>query len=514
MKTTEKEVEKAKDLRFSLSTSATEYLKYFTDTICQGLLPPESIYRLFLSVGLTEMPKDYKQNLGKQKGERKNIRLVIFQHPIFDSIICERFGLTNFSDVLKQEYYQNAMEYGAALLKERVNDSSFIWNYLSFYSPSENEEVPRHIDPEQISPIYLELGTDDSGDPVTIHFNHESTSQHMAVCGKANSGKTQFGLELSSQIKEQSRDTSIIFVDLVKGDVASNKAFLDLIGGKSINVKKEGLPFNPFQLPCRDEEEIKALAGLFLSQQPKVGPKQSVGLFRLLSGAMDRHKHLDMDTFFQEMEQHYEEENKDYDTLYELFHTLNISGMFPKHGEVKGNTLYNQSFVLNMKEVIGAGREKELYVFFFLYHLYKEVTLLPDDAPIDPLTGSRHIRTVVLMDEAHAYLGTKYPLIDKMVRELRAKGVALVFITQGFGDLDREFQISSQLSQIFLLKSDNSQKSVEKALAISRQIAEPLSTQISHCPFGYVYSRKIRDKDPHYSQFNGKMFFNRNFKSE
>jgi len=70
-----------------------------------------------------------------------------------------------------------------------------------------------------------------------------------------------------------------------------------------------------------------------------------------------------------------------------------------------------------------------------LDRLYAEIMALPD-TPLDT-EGNRQMRLIIVIDEAHHYLPCKQPTLEKMVREVRSKGVGLWLLSQSPDDFDQ-----------------------------------------------------------------------------
>ena len=77
----------------------------------------------------------------------------------------------------------------------------------------------------------------------------------------------------------------------------------------------------------------------------------------------------------------------------------------------------------------------KLAVFLMLDRLYADIMALPD-APLD-VNGNRQMRLIIVIDEAHHYLPCKQPTLEKMVREVRSKGVAIWLLSQSPDDFDQ-----------------------------------------------------------------------------
>ncbi|MFW3398449.1 hypothetical protein ACN9K5_10795, partial [Aliarcobacter butzleri] len=60
---------------------------------------------------------------------------------------------------------------------------------------------------------------------------------------------------------------------------------------------------------------------------------------------------------------------------------------------------------------------KELIGYLVIERLYKEMAALPDSTIKE---GRRTIRTILVIDEAHNYLGQKNIFLEKIIREGRS----------------------------------------------------------------------------------------------
>ena len=59
------------------------------------------------------------------------------------------------------------------------------------------------------------------------------------------------------------------------------------------------------------------------------------------------------------------------------------------------------------------------------------------DSPVTD--GRRTIRTILVIDEAHNYLGQKNIFLQKIIREGRSKGVVVFFASQSPNDYQQDF---------------------------------------------------------------------------
>jgi len=101
--------------------------------------------------------------------------------------------------------------------------------------------------------------------------------------------------------------------------------------------------------------------------------------------------------------------------------------------EVKHREFFEALHVIDVRRLPEDLRK--LAVFLMLDGLYAEIMALPD-APLDA-EGNRQMRLIVVIDEAHHYLPCKQRTLEKMVREVRSKGVAIWLLSQSPDDFDQ-----------------------------------------------------------------------------
>lgn len=506
-------------MSFKLSIDSAEIIDRLKTRFKVADRPP--ILRLAFAKGLEVMP-DILPPAKDSKGAE--IPLSAIEDLLFDALIRQKFKI-ELTPKEKRQYYKAIIDYGAVILQqedEYGDNSNLLLKLAKEADPMKLKygqskgRVPTVDLQGTAEKIILDLGIDSSGASVSITWNDkDATGQHLCITGKTGAGKTQFALELLTQIKEESKGKiNVIFFDFAKGDVAANLDFVDGIDAKVIDVSIEGgVPFNPFFMDEVTPKKIEELKDIFTSVQRTLGPKQSLELFDILEACYDRTSEPDIYTVYDVMNEAYEEQGKSKDVLVELFHKLVIPEIFPRaNSEGLHRTLCDKNLIFDLHNIDSHMRIKELIAFLILNKIYTEAIRMKDSG-VDPQNNTREIRTVVVIDEAHNYLNCRNKVLEKMVRELRSKGVAIILLTQGFEDLDqKEFDYSTMLNWIFLMKSDNDRASIEKALAINKELASKLSTEISTAETGKVYTRKLRSKDQGYLEFESKQYWKRQLK--
>jgi len=92
-----------------------------------------------------------------------------------------------------------------------------------------------------------------------------------------------------------------------------------------------------------------------------------------------------------------------------------------------------------------------------------------ENTPVE--NGVRAMRYIILIDEAHVLFKEKkyQEILEKILREIRSKGVSIVLLSQGIEEYNQsDFDFSSMCEMAFLLDiKDKNTKIIEKFLGLS-----------------------------------------------
>lgn len=499
--------------RINLSEESTVYLNQLHDRL-QAKCEKSAIYKMAFARGLMSSSEKFLNDY-KSDSKGSEIRIDSIENLIFDALVRQKFNLTQLEN--KGRYYKLLIDFGANLLKQEDDgdENKLILNIYNRSKIVKRPSLENGLQPVLsdgiINETILTLGEKADTLPVTIKWNDKSqTGQHLVITGKTGAGKTHLALEIISQMVESNKELKVIFFDYAKGDVAANEKFAQIINADVIDVANEGLPFNPFYLEEVNDQKIEELKEIFTSIQNRLGPKQSLELFDLLSEAYNTYSEPDLNKIYQLMLDTYDQQGKNKDVLVELFHKLDVPKIFPASN--KSNlfrTISDKSIIYDIHNIDSHMKVKELITFLILNKIYTETIRMPDSR-VDNKTELREMRTLIVIDEAHNYLDAKNRILERMLRELRSKGVAVMLLTQGFDDLiQKNFDFSSMMNWILLMKSDNSRQNIEKALAVPKEIASRVTLELSTTDTGLIYTRKMFDDDKHFTKFQGKAFWQR-----
>lgn len=343
-----------------------------------------------------------------------------------------------------------------------------------------------------------------------IHAN-----SHLAIMGKPGSGKTQFILKILADIRLQSNfQTNFIYFDY-KGDVADKQKFLDISKVQLYRLLQgaQTLPINPFVLPAYDEQTInvsaREKAESFASINSKLGVVQKGALTEAIRAAYSRRANTekpypDFRDVYEITRITYEEEGKRDDSLIEVLRDLSDFDLFWSHGsEISPiEKLTDRSLLIDVHAMPVL---KELVAYLVIERLYKEMSIMPD-SPVE--NNRRTIRTILVFDEAHNYLGQKNIFLEKIIREGRSKGVVVFFASQSPNDYQQKFFNFQELLEFaFIFQCEGvSASSVQDIIGCSSKTAKDLQTEIARLEPGQVISRS-NDKKDEFMKFAAEAFY-------
>ncbi len=148
---------------------------------------------------------------------------------------------------------------------------------------------------------------------------------------------------------------------------------------------------------------------------------------------------------------------------------------------------------------------KELVAYLVIERLYKEMATLPDS----PVTENRRtIRTILVIDEAHNYLGQKNICLERIIREGRSKGVVVFFASQSPNDYQQKFfNFQALLEFAYIFQCDGvAAASVQDIVGCSAKTAKDLQTEISRLEPWQVIARS-QEKTEEFVKFTAGAFY-------
>jgi hypothetical protein len=148
---------------------------------------------------------------------------------------------------------------------------------------------------------------------------------------------------------------------------------------------------------------------------------------------------------------------------------------------------------------------KEIVAYLVIERLYKEMAFLPDSPVVD---GQRTIRTILVIDEAHNYLGQKNIFLQRIIREGRSKGIVVFFASQSPNDYQQKFFNFQELLEFaFIFQCDGvNANSIQDILGCASKTAKDLQTEIARLEPFQVISRG-QEKTEEFTKFAAEAFY-------
>jgi len=352
---------------------------------------------------------------------------------------------------------------------------------------------------------------------VVMELNNTArhANSHLAIMGKPGVGKTQYLLKILADIRAQSNyQTNFIYFDY-KGDVVDNQRFLEVAKCTPYRLLQgsQSLPINPFILPSYDEQSInvsaREKAESFASINSKLGVVQKGALTEAIRAgyakrAASDKPYPDFQDIMEIAALMYEEENKKDDSLIEVLRDLSDFDLFWKHGDDTEpmEKISNRTLLIDVHAMPVL---KELVAYLVIERLYKEMASLPD-SPVED--GHRTIRTILVIDEAHNYLGQKNIFLQRIIREGRSKGVVVFFASQSPNDYQQKFFNFQELLEFaYIFQCEGvSASSIQDILGCSAKTAKDLQTEVARLEPWQVISRS-QEKTEEFMKFVAEAFY-------
>ena len=291
------------------------------------------------------------------------------------------------------------------------------------------------------TPIVLrlgEVGTDiHTHQPVTWVMNSSGYAPHMAIMGKAGSGKTRMGMDLIRQVRRQT-GAPVLLLDMAKGDLATNEFLIHELGATVLRAPRDPIPLDVLHVPEQTETEARTAAFRFRDSfktvmESRPGGKQLDALresaYRTFLSGKPPIRIADVRDRLKEV---YAELKQKPDVVSATFNDLTSWELFAP--QFSPQEFFSRSWIIDLHDAPETAQR--LIVFLLLDAVYAHYRAMKD-APLDA-DGHRALRISIGIDEARKVLGYGQQSLISLVRESRSKGIALFFMSQSPDDFDQE----------------------------------------------------------------------------
>lgn len=431
----------------------------------------------------------------------------------FIALICQYYGLYKTDDNIPK-YIKLHIDHGLELMDTIFQDN---YNYTFFEFLVEYIEKgtlaltdlnvsldavrnnQQHIEKSfYANPIKIQVNKNTNGDePIYVNLNDTKlyNNCHIAVAGNSGTGKTQFALEFLSQIYEQSNGhVNFIYLDfkgLKQEDVKRMDKFFQSTRTNFIDVPQTPFPVNPLTFIDNINEVNKTMgidkfvdivckySNLGIKQKGKLREAtyntfvdQKGGLYPTLEQINDRLQELVGDKK---------------DSLTEIMDELSRYKIFIDDPKNESNFLNSNLYLSLSGDLSNSVRFTSLFLIInYLYNTFMNM----DNSPVE--NNMKALRYVLLIDEAHVLFKEKkyQDILEKLLREIRSKGVSVVLLSQGIDEYNQpNFDFSSMCEIAFLLDiKDKNIKSMEKFLGMSGDGSKKIARSMEKIQTGQTIS--------------------------
>ncbi len=363
------------------------------------------------------------------------------------------------------------------------------------------EELPDAGRSEDVChPLAVLLGYADGGrEPVIAHLNDTAkhANPHTAIVGKPGTGKTQLLLKILADVRVQSSfATNFVLFDY-KGDVAANQRFIDVTRASVFRLPQDTLPLNPLHLPEAGERQVQIAAEEKAESlaciDSHIGPVQRGVLVECIRESYRRAADSaalgepDLALLYDVLRGHYASQSKAADTLHEVCRRLAEFRLFWQAGsgrEVFGNLL-EKTLVIDLH---GLPVLRELVAYLVIEMIYREMCQMGDSSIAE---NRRQIRTALVIDEAHNYLGHRNRFLEGTIREGRSKGVAVLLSSQSPDDFSpRGFDYRELIELLIAFQCEGaSPVALQNLLGCTARTATVLATSLANLPPGEALTK-------------------------
>ncbi|MCO5257554.1 MAG: DUF853 family protein [Lentimicrobium sp.] len=337
-------------------------------------------------------------------------------------------------------------------------------------------------------PIKIRVGQTFDGEDIYFRFNDTSihNNAHIAVAGNSGTGKTYFANSILKQIvKETNGEVNFIFLDfkgISEEDEKKNSDFFTKTNTELIKAPYKPFPINPLSFIDNVNEKNKIM-GIskfvdIITSYSNIGKNQQQTLKDATREVFGSMKGGQYPSFKQIYDTVIDIEGEKASTLKEILQSLSELDLFETQADLK-NSFLNRNYYLSLSGDLPRN-VRFTSVFLIINYIYNTFMNM-DNAPIEG--DYQGMRYVFLIDEAHTIFKEKksQDLLEKILREIRSKGVSVVLLSQGIEEFNQpSFDFSSMCETAFLfdIKDKTNLKMMQKFLGIGDKDGQKLKNSM------------------------------------
>ncbi|MCT4615439.1 MAG: DndE family protein [Marinifilaceae bacterium] len=442
-------------------------------------------------------------------------------HILFDAkhrdfyiaLVCQHYGLYKTDENIPK-YIKLHIDHGLESMDKIFQDN---YNYTFFdFLVEYMEKGIIHLENTTVSldavtnnnqyieksyysnPLEIEIGQTLSNNvPINLKLNNtkDYNNCHIAIAGNSGTGKTQFALDFISQITEKSNGhINYIYLDfkgLKKDDIDEMQAFFNTTRTEFINVPEKPFPVNPLTFIDNVNETNKQM-GIdkfvdIVCKYSNLGVKQKGKLRDAISEAFLNNSSSEYPTIKQINKELLSIVGEKQDSLTEIMGELSRYNIFLDDPKNQANFLNKNVYLSLSGDLSTSVRFTSLFLILnYIYNTFMNM----ENSPVE--NGIKALRYVLLIDEAHVIFKEKkyQEILEKMLREIRSKGVSITLLSQGIEEYNQsDFDFSSMCEIAFLLDiKDKNQKIMEKFLGLSGKNSTKIARSMERIEKGQAIS--------------------------
>ena len=467
-----------------------------------------------LQTGKKFQTADFNLYDSKGKEYKDHILFDAKYRDFFIALICQYYGLYKTDDNIPK-YIKLHIDHGLELMDSIFQDN---YNYTFFDFLVEYIEKGtlaltdlnvsldavrnnhQHIEKSfYANPIKIQVGKNLINENESLYLNLNDTKLynncHIAVAGNSGTGKTQFALEFLSQIYEQSNGhVNFIYLDfkgLKQDDIKRMDKFFQDTRTNFVDVPQTPFPVNPLTF-IDNINEVNKTMGIdkfvdIVCKYSNLGIKQKGKLREATYNTFIEQKEGLYPTLEQINERLQELIGDKKDTLTEIMDELSRYKIFIDDPKNESNFLNSNVYLSLSGDLSNSVRFTSLFLIInYLYNTFMNM----DNSPVE--NNVKALRYVLLIDEAHVLFKEKkyQDILEKLLREIRSKGVSVVLLSQGIDEYNQpNFDFSSMCEIAFLLDiKDKNIKSMEKFLGMSGDGSKKIARSMEKIQAGQAIS--------------------------
>ncbi len=491
----------------------TELSQKFLHTKEENIIP-----RIALGYSLQRGRKFTEQDFGVYDSKGKSYKDQTLFNPkyknLFILMICQYYGINRNNENIPRYiklHIDDGLEalYNLIQSDEKYTLMDFLKDYLdkgiSFLESNEtnlnhvkngNQKIHKDYFTAEIKLLVGKNITSQEEIYLTLNSSIYN-NPHIAVAGSSGTGKTQFALHLLREItKVSNQAVNFIYLDFkgLKGeDLDYYKPFFDSTNTKFIDVPNTKFPLNPLSF-ADNINEVNKQMGIdkftdIVCKYSNLGVKQKGLLRQSITEAFYEKESGEYPTIQEITDKLLELMGEKRDSLSEIMEDLSRYGVFGDTGKNQKSFLSENIYLSLSGDLSNSLRFTSLFLIInYVYNTFMNM----ENTPVDE-QGFRALRYVVLIDEAHVIFKEKkyQDILDKMLREMRSKGVVIVLLSQGIEEFNQpNFDFSSNCEISFLLdiKDKNNTRSVNKFLGLSENEGIKVARSLEKIQKGQVIS--------------------------